>query len=330
VIAFPPAAHQIEIRRYRLRLARPLRTAHGVLEVREGFLVLARDGDRTGRGDAAPLPEMGTESVQECLEALGAARFDALPRPPAARSAVKQALLDLSAQEAAVPLARLLHPGAPLEVPASALLSAQTVSELAREAQRAVAEGFTTLKLKVGFDDDFARAAVVRDAVGPRVKLRLDANGAWDAATALRKLRELAPLGIELCEQPTPDLAGLERSPVPIAADEMLAVDPDAALQRAQFVVLKPSLLGGLDRAFELAQRAHHRGLGVIVTTALDSLVGRAGAIHLAAAVLALGPQPGAGIATGGLLAEDLGPDPFVPAEGVVRIPQTPGLGLSP
>jgi o-succinylbenzoate synthase len=330
MISLRAAAQRIEVHPYRLRLAHPLRSAHGVREVREGFLVLAWDGDRVGRGDAVPLPEMGTESAQECLEALLSARFTALPRTPGARCAVEQALLDLDAQEASLPLARLLHADAPLVVPASALLSAQAVSELAREAQRAVAEGFGTLKLKVGMDDDYARAAVVRDAVGPGVKLRLDANGAWDAATALRKLRELAPLGIELCEQPTPDLAGLERSPVPIAADEMLAVDPEGALRRAQFVVLKPPILGGLDRAFELARRAHQRGLGVIVTSSLDSVVGRAGAIHLAAAVLALGPQPAAGIATGRLLAEDLGPDPFVPAGGVVRIPETPGLGLPP
>jgi L-Ala-D/L-Glu epimerase len=330
MISFRAAAQRIEVHPYRLRLVRPLRTAHGVREAREGFLVLAWDGDHVGRGDAAPLPEMGTESAEECLQALEAAQFNALPKPPGARCAVEQALLDLDAQEASLPLARLLHRNAPLEVPASALLSAQTVPELAREAQRLVGEGFRTLKLKVGLDDDYARAAVVRDAVGPGVKLRVDANAAWDAPTALRKLRELAPIGIELCEQPTSDLTGLERSPIPIAADEMLATDPEGALQRAQFVVLKPSLLGGLDRAFELARRAHDRGLGVIVTTSLDSVVGRAGAVHLAAAVLALGPQPAAGIATGQMLAEDLGADPFVPEGGVVRIPPVAGLGLRP
>lgn len=319
---------RIEVRPYRLRLTRPLRTARGIHDVREGFLVYAYDGERVGRGDAAPLPELGTESLRECHRQLERATFELLPETPAARCAVEQALLDLEAQRTGVPLARLLDREAPLEVPASALLSAGDVAELAREAQRAVADGFRTLKLKVGIDDDYARAAVVRDAAGPDVKLRLDANGAWDAPAAMRKLRELAPLQIELCEQPTPDLLGLEASPVPLAADEMVASDPDGALDRAAVIVIKPMLLGGLVPAFRFARRAHERGRRIVVTSSLESVVGRAGAAHLAAAVLALGPQPAAGIATGALVDEDVGADPFGPAGGIVRIPPLPGLGL--
>jgi len=323
-------SQRIEVRPYRLRLLRPLRSAHGVREFREGFLVFAHEDGLVGHGDAAPLPELGTESLAECLAQVQGASFDALPAAPAARCAVEQALLDLRAQRAGMPLARLLERSAPLQVRASALLSAEDVPELAREAQRAVAEGFGTLKLKVGREDDFARAAVVRDAVGPAVKLRLDANGAWEAPAALRKLRELAPLGIELCEQPTSDLRGLEGSPVVVAADEMLASDVDGALRRARVVVLKPVLLGGPTATLALARRAHARGLKIIVTSALESAVGRAGAAHLAAAVLALGAQPAAGIATGRLLAEDVGPDPFAPRSGVVHVPEVPGLGLRP
>ena len=70
------------------------------------------------------------------------------------------------------------------------------------------------------------------------------------------------------------------------------------------------------------------RGRKILVTSSLESAVGRRGAAHLAAAVLALGPQPAAGIATGALVEEDLGPDPFAPAGGTVRIPALPGLGL--
>ncbi|HEY6908780.1 MAG TPA: enolase C-terminal domain-like protein [Myxococcales bacterium] len=316
----------VELRPYRLQLLRPLRTARGVREFREGIEVVLRDGARVGRGDAAPLPELGTETLEECMAELRAARPGALPRAPAARCAWTQALLDIEAQRAGVPLARLLEPRAPLEVAASALLSAASMPELAREAQRAAAEGYGTVKLKAGFDDAYARAAVVRDAVGPQVKLRLDANGAWTAEEALRRLRELAPLGIELCEQPTPDLAGLDGCPVAVAADEMLSSDPEAALARARALVLKPVLLGGLAAAMELARRAHERGLSVIVTSSLEGPVGRAGAAHLAAAVLALGPQPAAGIATGRLFAD--APDPLAPLQGVVRIPDVRGLGI--
>jgi L-alanine-DL-glutamate epimerase-like enolase superfamily enzyme len=226
-------------------------------------------------------------------------------------------------------LARLLDPGALLEIPASALLAAQGMPELAREARDAAAEGFSTLKLKVGLDDDFARAAVVRDAVGPAVKLRLDANGAWTREQALRLLGELSPLGIELCEQPTEDLVGLrDASPVPIAADEMVAGDPEAALARAHAIVLKPMLLGGLLPALRLGRRARALGLRIIVTSSLEGAIGRAGAAHLAAALLALGPQPAAGLATGRLLADDLCEDTLAPRRGVVHLANSPGLGL--
>ena len=322
-------ASSLEVRPYRLRLLRPLRTSHTTYDTREGFVVLAHEGGLTGRGEAAPLPELGTETLEQCGEELRRASFDHLPSTPAARHAVELALLDLRAQRAGVPLAMLLDPRARREVPVSALLSAQTMPELAREAQRAAAEGFATLKLKVGLDDDFARAAVVRDAVGPRMKLRLDANGAWSRELALRRLSELAPLGIELCEQPTEDLLGLRgETEVPIAADELLARDRSAALERADMVVLKPMVLGGVLAALELGREALRRGLKVIVTTSLEGAIGRAGAAHLAAALLADGPQPSAGLATGRLLADDLCPDLLAPRSGLIRIPDAAGLGL--
>jgi L-alanine-DL-glutamate epimerase-like enolase superfamily enzyme len=314
----------LELRPYRLRLREPLRSSLGVVEFRQGFLVLARDGDLIGRGEACIVPELGTESFDECALELRRPQ----PRTPAARHAVEQALLDLQAQRAGLPLARLLEPLAVLEVPASALLGARSNSELAREASRAAGEGFGTVKLKVGFADDFARAAVVRDAAGPLLKLRLDANGAWNAGEALRRLQELAPLKVELCEQPTSDLLGLADAPVVIAADELVLTDFEAALLHAQVVVLKPMLLGGLLPALRLARRAVAAGRGVIVTTSIDGAVARAGAAHLAAAVLALGPQPAAGLATGRFLAEDLCEDTLAPRAGVVRIPLAPGLGL--
>jgi len=314
----------LEIQPYRLRLARPLRTARGIVEHRDGFVVLARDGRFLGRGEAAPMH--GTESLAECFDQLQRATVDSLPTTPAARHAVEQALFDLSAQRIGVPLARLLDARAGNEVPVSALLTGETMPELAREAQRAAADGFGTLKLKVGFRDDFARAAVVRDAVGPAVKLRIDANGAWNREQALERLRELAPLDIELCEQPTEDLLGLEAAPVPIAADELTARDPGAALERAQVIVIKPMLLGGLLPALRLGRKALERGLKVIVTTSLDGAIGRAGAAHLAAALHH--HELAAGLATGRLLAEDLCADTLAPRAGFLRIPVAPGLGL--
>ena len=324
----------LELQPYQLRLRAPLRTARGVIATREGLVVLVRQDGLTGRGEAAPLPWLGTETVPQCEQALREtpptfAGLDQLLRTPSARCGLEQALLDLRAQREGVPLCRLLHPAAPFAVPCSALLSAGPLDELVEEARRAVAEGFATLKLKVGQPDDLARATAVRAAVGPGTRLRLDANGAWDDQTALLWLRALAPLDVELCEQPSATLQGLRgATPVRVAADELLLTDPEAALDRADVLVLKPMLLGGLLPALELARRARARGLLAFATTSLEGAIGRAGAAHLAAALLGDGPQPDAGLATGRLLERDLCPDPLAPVHGSVQLSPRPGLGL--
>jgi o-succinylbenzoate synthase len=325
---------KLEARPYRLRLAT---TVRGAAE-RSGFVVRVIDGERVGLGEAAIVPEVGTETFAEAEQALLRAplrldELDALARFPAARHGIELALLDLAAQREGVVLARLLAPQAPLEVPVSALLVAHAMPELAREARRAAEEGFRTVKIKIALDDGYARAAVVRDAVGPAVRLRVDANGAWTREQALRMLHALAPLDIELCEQPTALLEGLEDSPVTIAADELLAAAPELALQRAQVMVLKPMALGGLLPALRWAARARELGRAVVVTTSLDGAIARAGAAHLAAALLATA-QPAAaplaaGLATGRLLLEDVCADPLAPRGGVVALRAVAGLGLS-
>jgi o-succinylbenzoate synthase len=333
----------------RVRLREPLATAHGELRERDGFLVRLDEG----RGEACPLPWFGTEDSAACARALSAAaealaqarspeRLEDMLLPgwlaeaPAARHALELALLDGLALRRGVPLARLLDPRAAREVPVSALLAAREPAALAREAGAAAAEGFGTLKLKVAhaaLDEDLARAAVVRDAAGPDVRLRLDANGGWSETGALDALRRLARLGVELCEQPVADVASLRRvrgaTPVAIAADESVPGAGDDLLDAVDAVVLKPMVLGGLLPALSWARRARSRGLVVLVTSTLDGAVARLGAAHLAAALLTNGPMPDAGLATGRLLDGDVCEDPAPPLAGRIALPAVPGLGLS-
>jgi L-Ala-D/L-Glu epimerase len=93
-------------------------------------------------------------------------------------------------------------------------------------------------------------------------------------------------------------------------------------------VVLKPAVLGGLLPALHWARRARERGVQPLVTTALDGAIARAGAAHLASAILSDGPSPDAGLATGSLLADDLCEDPGPPRDGRIRIGAAPGLGI--
>jgi o-succinylbenzoate synthase len=331
----------------RVRLRAPLLTAHGEVRGRDGFLVRLDEGC----GEACPLPWFGTEDMAACAGALAAAaealaaarapeRLEDVQLPawldatPAARHAIELALLDGLAQRAGIPLRRLLHAGALDEVPVGALLAAREPAALAREAWAAAAEGFGTVKLKVAHGplaDDLARAAVVRDAAGPGVRLRLDANGGWDEPSALNALRRLARLNVELCEQPSMDVDSLRRlrgaTPVPIAADESVPRSNGEVLNAVDAVVLKPMVLGGLLPALEWARRARAHGLRALVTTSLDGAVARLGAAQLAAALLADGPMPDAGLATGRLLERDVCEDPAPPTRGRVALPEKPGLG---
>ncbi len=347
---------------FRLRLRAPLATAHGETRARTGVLVaLHDDRGRVGFGEAAPIEGFGRESRDHSLRALerlaGSAvanpggdldtRLDDLARAEVdathARFAFETALLDLEAQGRGMTLAALLspEPEKPRDVvPVNALISANEPRAVAREATRLVRAGFETIKLKVAhgaLEADAPRVAALRSAIGPGIRLRLDANGGWERDAALRALDALAPFAPELVEQPVraealDDLAFVRaRSPIPIAADESL-VDAERAARAidigaADFLVLKPGALGGLRASAKLAERACAAGIGVFVTSGLDGAVARAAALALAAALPGL--TLACGLATGSLLAEDLARGPR-PRSGALILPASSGLGVRP
>jgi o-succinylbenzoate synthase len=350
------------LRPFRLRFTRPIETAHGLIEAREGVLIEARDGEgRTGFGEVAPLPSFGTESLQSARELLdrairrvsgarppdGAGAAEDIvstaqlpPSAPASLCGLEQALLDLAARRRGLPLFRLLAEAfstapAAARVPVSALLSERSPAALAAEAGAARERGFTTVKLKVAhapLAEDVARVRAVRAAVGPDCALRLDANGGFTPAQAADALAALAPFKPELCEQPVapgqPEAWKALARFCPLAADESAAHDSElvALLSSGALsaVVLKPASLGGLLAAGRLGLRASFRGVAPIASTGLDGAIGRAGAAHLAAA---LGSRLAAGLGTGHLLAEDLGADPAPPNAGAIVLSETPGIG---
>jgi L-alanine-DL-glutamate epimerase-like enolase superfamily enzyme len=222
-------------------------------------------------------------------------------------------------------------------VPVNALLAAEGLAELSAEARAAVAAGFQAVKLKVGaraLADDLARVRAVREAVGPRVRLRLDGNGGWDRETALRTLRAFAPFSPDYVEQPVAagDLAGLvavgRASGVVVAADEAAgSIDTARAAIAAgvPVLVLKAVALGGLRATATIAREAAASGKRVVLTSALDRGVATAGVLHLAAALGATEPS---GLATGGFFATPA-LEGLTVAQGALTLPATPGLGFA-
>ncbi len=339
----------------RLKLASPIVTATGTISVREGFRVDVSDSEGAGQGESTPLAHFGTETLEETsaalltwrgpgaldsLEAIGAATA-VLHMTPAARHGLELALLDRLARLRHVPLARLLSETSRRDVRCSALVEGVDAAALAKAAGVAVDAGFEVLKIKVAarlLSVDAQRLLAVRRAVGPKIALRVDANGGWSESAARTALRGMESLCLELCEQPVaaPDVGGLGRIrgvvPCQIAADESLLspanveafFNPDRR-PAADVVVLKPMALGGLLPALALARRAHQAGVGAYVTTLLDGPIARAAAAHLAAAI----PQSdwASGLGTVELF-EGFHEDAFTPVRGRIPLPTGDGLGI--
>jgi o-succinylbenzoate synthase len=197
------------------------------------------------------------------------------------------------------------------------------------QAMRIVAgSGCRTAKVKVaerGQDEsaDIERVEAVREALGPAGRIRVDANGGWEVGQAARMLRRLAASGLEYAEQPCAtldELAELRRHiDIPVAADESIrrAEDPlrVRAAGAADIVVLKVQPLGGVRAALRVAEAC---GLPVVVSSAVDTSVGLAAGVALAAALPDL--PYACGLGTMSLLAGDVTADPLVPDRGELPV----------
>jgi O-succinylbenzoate synthase len=192
----------------------------------------------------------------------------------------------------------------------------------------AAASGCRTAKVKVAEPGqpeaaDLARVEAVRDALGPGGRIRVDANGAWTVDQAARMLRAMTSSGLEYAEQPCASLAELaelrRRVDVPLAADESIrrASDPLAvrAAGAADIVVLKAAPLGGVAQALRIAAEC---GLPVVVSSAVESSVGLAAGVALAAALPDL--PYACGLATMSLLAGDVTAEPLAAVAGSVPV----------
>jgi o-succinylbenzoate synthase len=192
------------------------------------------------------------------------------------------------------------------------------------------AGGCRTAKVKVAecgqtLADDEARLAAVRDALGPDGAVRVDANGGWDVDGAVAAIGRLdrAAGGLEYVEQPcatAEELAAVRRRvDVPIAADESIrrAADPYRVrdLEAADVAVLKVQPLGGVRACLRIAEDI---GLPVVVSSALETSLGIAAGVALAAALPEL--PYACGLATVALLADDLVAEPLLPVDGALPV----------
>ena len=347
---------------YRLALASPLVTAHGVVDHREGLLFSISDGANVGWGEAAPMPGWSRESLDDCkivlasvaprlaqLDSVDDSRLTAilteLEARPHARAAVTGAVLDLAAQGEGVSVASLLsnsftsvpREALPRSISVNGLISHGEPEAVALAAAGLASDGISAIKLKVAAANprtDVARVSAARSAIGDEIELRLDANGGWDIDTAIATLHKMAGYNIAFCEEPTAGIEGIAAvgaaSGVPVAVDESAVMVSDIATalrtNTIRVVVIKPQALGGPDLAVAAVALVEEFGADAVVTTMIDSAIGVAHAAHVAAAVL---PAKAHGLATSVLLADDIAPRLEITA-GRIHLSEAAGLGVSP
>lgn len=342
--------------RVRIPFRRPFPTATGMWLERDTWLIRVLDANgRTGLGEAVLEP--GSAEVAETIlaalirEAADGATDGRLPsmrdlEPHGApgralNAAIESSLLDL---ERAAALSEIAPDGEGVGV--NATVPSLGAAAAAAAARQSVESGFLTLKVKAGAEREtdvlVDRIRAIRAAVGPDVRLRLDANGAWDLATAEDRLLAIARFDIEYVEQPLAahDVDGLaelrRRVRVPIAADEaaasVQAVRDLLAADAVDVLVVKPARVGGPAAVAEIAERAAERGVPVVISTLFETGVGIAAALSMAAVLPEVSPEssaypPDHGLATAGLLDHDLLGESLLVADGRMYAPCGPGSG---
>ncbi len=257
------------------------------------------------------------------------------------KSALEMAFWDILGKVAGLPVYRLLGGAVRDFVTTKFSVSGLPPAEAARIAAWAVEQGFRTMKVKVGIqpDEDVARVAAVREAVGPDVRLGVDANGGWSPRVAIQTIPRLYASRIIFAEQPVPDLdiawlADVRRSvSVPVMADESVYTLQDAmAIVRAGAADILSVYVGkggGIGPARKMAAVAEAAGLVCTIGSNLELGVAAAAMIHLGMATTAVAAEDfPCDILTPFFYESDLLRDPLPIEAGKARPHEKPGLGV--
>ncbi len=305
-------AYKIRITDKILHFKQPAGTSRGVYTTRHSYYLHIADDTRhgvEGVGECATLPDLSCDAVPEyeqilreackAFEITGKIDYEALRPYPSILFGLESALAMLEADGSErlfdTPFARGEE-----GIPINGLVWMGTFEEMSARIDEKLAQGFHCVKLKIGAID-FAREIALIEKIRGRyskeqIELRVDANGGFTPADALDKLRILAQYGIHSIEQPIKqrqwkEMARLCReSPLPIALDEeLIGVNiPEMKADlldtiRPAYIILKPSLHGGIHGCEEWIRMAKERGIGSWITSALESNVGLNAIAHFAA-----------------------------------------------
>lgn len=297
-----------------LHFKQPAGTSRGVYTERRIWLVSVSDGFAVGTGECAPLPQLSCDDIPDygdvlrrfCdeVEQTGEIPYEALRDYPSMLFGLETAMLSLRSNLS--PLTSHSSPLTPhplpllfdtpfsrgeVGIPINGLVWMGSFEEMQQRIEQKLEQGFRCVKLKIGaidFDAEIALLKQIRQRFGPRdVELRVDANGAFAYEEALYKLELLSQYALHSIEQPIragqwANMAELCReSPLPIALDEELigVNDPETKRQmlniiKPRYIILKPSLHGGMMGCREWIDCARDMDIGSWITSALESNIG--------------------------------------------------------
>ncbi len=302
---------RIRYRGYAVKRRNVFRIATCASDVEDNIVVRVDSGDEFGVGNASPSDV--TNETKESIEAfmfasakrlrgvdeddipsLHTALESIAPGNTAAKAAIDMAVHDLVSKRDGRPLYRTLGGEGDGRALTDMTVGIEDEEETVRRAVASVNDGFRALKLKVGLDlgQDIRRVAAVRDAVGPGVELRVDANQGYDVEQAVAFCEEMGSLGVSLVEQPVDadDHAGLKtvkaRSPVPIMADECLKTIEDAervaADGSADIINIKLMKSGGIHPARAIDAIARDAGIPTMIGCMGEIQLSIAAGLHFA------------------------------------------------
>ena len=327
-----------------LHFKQPAGTSRGVYTTRKSWFVHLMDGEREGVGECAPLPDLSCDARPDYGEVLekvcaefceqlesqkGQSPFDSLRDYPSMLFGLETALLDLRSN-----LSPLTSHHSPLlfdtafsrgevGIPINGLVWMGSYEEMLRRMEEKLEKGFRCVKLKIGaidFDQELDLIKRIRERFSfHEVELRVDANGAFKFEEALYKLELLSQYNIHSIEQPIK--AGqwaymselCRESPLPIALDEELIGVNDPEMKRhmlniikPRYIILKPSVHGGMMGCREWIETARDMGIGSWITSALESNIGLNAIAQFASDVYGDDIRMPQGLGTGQLFTDNI------------------------
>ena len=314
-----------------LHFKQPAGTSRGVYTTRKIWLLTVEHDGRTAIGECAPLPQLSCDDIPDyeavlrrfcdIIEATGSIPYDEMRNYPSMLFGVETALAQLSRTDGLLYDTPFSH--GEEGIPINGLVWMGTHDEMLSRLKEKLALGFRCVKLKIGAID-FAKELdliqhIRKHFSREEVELRVDANGGFTPDVALERLQELARYDIHSIEQPImahqwSEMAQLcKLSPLPIALDEELigvnSTDEKIRLLdtiKPQYIILKPSLHGGVAGTREWIALANERGIGSWITSALESNIGLNAIAQLAANIYGSKITMPQGLGTGMLFTDNI------------------------